>query len=169
MTEPLSLTTNLLRKICRKFPVHFRVSISLQVDQERTDTLELMQTFFRPNFFRGAPLLLCLSILAACAPSTQETTRQLEPYEPVSGYGENVVRWLAAAHTGNYLVPGELAGSCVEFPLIAEGAPAVTPPEVASCAITYKRGVYTVTVQAATDRGGNNGNTDGLYTFIYAL
>lgn len=114
-------------------------------------------------------VIAIIGILAAVLIPNLLNARKNATNTAAQGFGRNIVNWIASAQTTNPTdAEGAYQGACVGQPkLTAEGAPAALPSSVGTCAIAYANGVYTVTLKSSTNTGGNNGKTDGTFTFTY--
>lgn len=115
-------------------------------------------------------VIAIIGILAAVLIPNLLNARRNATNTAAEGFGRNVVNWIASAESSNPTVArGTYTGACNSIAALnAEGAPTALPASsVASCNVAYANNQYTVTVVSTTGQGGNNGATNGTYTFVY--
>lgn len=116
-------------------------------------------------------VIAIIGILAAVLIPNLLNARRNATNTAAEAYSRNVVNWIASAESSNpTTVRGSYVGPCNTIPaLTAEGAPAILPSSVTSCAVSWApaTSTYTVTVVSPTNFGGNNGATNGTFTQNY--
>ena len=117
-------------------------------------------------------VIAIIGILAAVLIPNLLNARRNATNTAAEAYGRNVVNWVTSAHTSDPTLKRQGATGDCKAPgalLTAEGAPPAAPAAVATCAIAAGTGntEYIVTVVSSTGTGGNNGATNGTYTYNF--